>query len=287
MSEPVTVLAAIAAGLSAGLAVLGAGAGGARRPSVPWLDGVPPARPLAHRDRLARLAHPALLRACFQLQSELDRAGIREPAVGVAGLLLAATASCAGLAAAAALVFDPAGVWWTAIAAAGGALSLAAAGLRTAIRNRREGLISQLGPLLELLSLELSSGAAPGPALEAVLRRLDGELAAELQLAVSAARVPGTSSLDQRLAELGDRLRIPALVSLGGVIATSREYGSSLSPGVRALAAELRRARRRQVIAASRRALNRVLVPSAIGVLAPFMAILLFPALTTLTRSLR
>ena len=287
MPEPVTVLAAAAAGLSAALAVVGAGAGTARRPSVPWLDLMPADQPVAPRGRLAGLAQPALRRACFQLQAQLDRAGIRERAVAVAGLLVAATASCAGLAAAAALVVEPAGVWWIALAAGAGALIVAAAGLRAAIRNRREGLISQLGPLLELLSLELSSGAAPGPALEAVLRRLDGELAAELQLAVSAARMPGTSPLDRRLAELGDRLRIPALVSLGGVIATSREYGSSLSPGVRALAAELRRARRRQVIAASRRALNRVLVPSAIGVLAPFMAILLFPALTTLTRSLR
>ena len=50
-------------------------------------------------------------------------------------------------------------------------------------------------------------------------------------------------------------------------------------------AAELRREERRSLIAASRRALNRILVPAALGVLAPFMGILLYPALTTLVGS--
>jgi hypothetical protein len=71
------------------------------------------------------------------------------------------------------------------------------------------------------------------------------------------------------------------------ILGLSRDYGSGVGQGIRALAADLRRARRRHVIQVSRGALNRVLVPAAVGVLLPFMAILLFPAVAVLTRSLR
>ena len=217
----------------------------------------------------------------------MDRAGVGETPERVSAALAGVTVSCCCLAAAAGSLTDPPTTAGAAAITAAGVPVLALLLIRRRIGSRRRRLTAQLGPLLELLSLELSSGAAPGPALEAVLRRLDGDLAGELRVAVAATIGPGTSSLDQRLVELGDRFGIPALLSLAGIIATSREYGSSLSPGVRALAAELRRARRRYVIADSRRALNRVLVPSAVGVLAPFMAILLYPAITTLSHSLR
>ena len=100
-------------------------------------------------------------------------------------------------------------------------------------------------------------------------------------------RVAGSASLDGRLAALGDRLGLPALHSLAMILGLSRDYGSGVGEGVRALAADLRRARRRRVIEVSRAALNRVLIPAAVGVLLPFMAILLFPAVAVLVRSLR
>jgi hypothetical protein len=71
------------------------------------------------------------------------------------------------------------------------------------------------------------------------------------------------------------------------ILGLSRDYGSGVGHGIRALAADLRRARRRRVIELSRGALNRVLVPAAVGILLPFMAILLFPAVAVLMRSLR
>ncbi|HEX6547241.1 MAG TPA: hypothetical protein VF134_00685, partial [Candidatus Dormibacteraeota bacterium] len=69
------------------------------------------------------------------------------------------------------------------------------------------------------------------------------------------------------------------------VLATSRDYGSGVSHGLHAIAVDLRRAQRRELISTSRRALSRVLVPAAVGVLLPFMAVLLYPAVTTLARS--
>jgi hypothetical protein len=151
---------------------------------------------------------------------------------------------------------------------------------------RRELLRGQLGPILELVSLELSGGAPPMLALEAVLGRARSELAMAMRAQLIGSRVAGSASFDGRLAMLGDRLELPALHSMAMILGLSRDYGSGVGQGIRALAADLRRARRRHVIELSRGALNRVLVPAAVGVLLPFMAILLFPAVAVLTRSL-
>jgi len=156
---------------------------------------------------------------------------------------------------------------------------------RAGAGRRRERLLGQLIPLLELVSLELSGGAPPMLALEGVLARSRSELAAELRLQLIGSRVAGSAAFDARVAALGERLGLPALQSLAMILGLSRDYGSGVGQGVRALAADLRRARRRRLIEISRSALNRVLIPAAIGVLLPFMAILLFPAISVLLRS--
>ena len=148
-------------------------------------------------------------------------------------------------------------------------------------------ILPELGPILELVSLELSAGAPPMLALEAVLGRARSELSVAMRAQLIGSRVAGSASFDGRLAMLGDRLELPALHSMAMILGLSRDYGSGVGQGIRALAADLRRARRRHVIQVSRGALNRVLVPAAVGVLLPFMAILLFPAVAVLTRSLR
>ena len=140
---------------------------------------------------------------------------------------------------------------------------------------------------LELMSLELSGGNSPHGAIAAVTARTDGELSRELRRLLAAASVSSAGSFESRLAVLATRLDLPPLAALAAVMATSRDYGSGVSHGVRALAVDLRRAQRREVIATSRRALTRVLLPAGVGVLLPFMAILLFPAVTTLAESFK
>ena len=153
----------------------------------------------------------------------------------------------------------------------------------TAARRRR--LLAELGPILDLVSLELSGGSPPMLALESVLARSRSELATAIRAQLIGSRVAGSASLDGRLAALGDRLGLPPLQSLAMILGLSRDYGSGVGEGLRALAADLRRARRRHVIEVSRAALNRVLIPAAVGILLPFMAILLFPAVAVLVRS--
>ncbi|HLQ61745.1 MAG TPA: hypothetical protein VK131_07770 [Candidatus Acidoferrales bacterium] len=154
-------------------------------------------------------------------------------------------------------------------------------------RRRRERLQTELVPLLELLSLELGAGQTALSGLAAVCSRLEGPLARDLRRLQLMSQVAGSAPFEARLEAYADRLQLPAVASLASVLHASRDYGAGALPGVRALAADLRRAQRRQLIALSRRALNQVLAPAAFGILLPFLGILLFPALSTLSRSLR
>jgi Flp pilus assembly protein TadB len=159
--------------------------------------------------------------------------------------------------------------------------------LRGAINRRRRRLEGELVPLLELFTLELSGGGGPISALGAVTMQVQGELAADLRRLLIASQVAGSASFESRLVEYSERLEMPAVASLATILAASREYGTGVVQGVRALATDLRRAQRRALIAHSRRALNHVLLPAAVGVLLPFLAILMFPAVTALQHNLR
>lgn len=267
MPEPAALLGSVAAGAATTLAVVALARPGSLSPPVL---------------RFRFSAHRPLLQL---LSDSGERAGLRQ---SPERLLLAAGAATVALAGAGAALGSLGDAGSTAVLGlAGLACGPAFAGwsLLAAIRGRRQRLRDQLTPLLELLSLELTSGASPGTALDSVTGRLRGELAAELRTILGASRIGGVP-LEVGLARFGERHELPALSTLGGLVAAGREYGTGLSAGVRQLASELRREERRELIANSRRALNRVLVPSALGVLAPFMAILLYPALTTLARSL-
>jgi len=159
--------------------------------------------------------------------------------------------------------------------------------LASSAERRRRRLAGELVPLLELFTLELSGGGSALSALGSVSMQVEGELAADLRRMLIASQVAGSATFEARLIEYSDRVRITALSSLATILAASREYGTGASQGVRALAADLRRAQRRELIARSRKALNHVLLPAAFGVLLPFLGILLFPAISVLQRSLR
>jgi Flp pilus assembly protein TadB len=161
-------------------------------------------------------------------------------------------------------------------------LSLMSSGER-----RRRHLSGELVPLLELFTLELSGGGSTLSALGSVCVQVEGELAADLRRMLIASQVAGSPSFEIRLIEYSESIRITALATLATILAASREFGTGASQGVRALATDLRRAQRREMIARSRKALNHVLLPAAFGVLLPFLGILMFPAVSVLQRSLR
>lgn len=287
MPDPAIATAAAAAGAAIGTGVVGLGWTGRRAAAEVWLErrrrpdervaGVPlvsPAWDAAGR-RLLQGLGPDLERAGWSEGPQRLLVGIG--ASSLAGLMLGVAASIS-LGAAGAALLVPAGLclppllWWRSLLAAG--------------RRRRDRLAGELAPMLELLCLELDAGSSLAAALESVATRLDGELPADLRPLLVGARVGGTATLQERLDAYAELHRLPSLKSLAALCALSRDYGSGAAHGARALAADLRRAQRRDLIVRSRRALNRVLIPSAVGILLPFMAVLMFPAVLTLFKNL-
>ncbi|HEX6488374.1 MAG TPA: type II secretion system F family protein [Candidatus Dormibacteraeota bacterium] len=290
MADPLVLAAAGAAGAAISTGVVGAGWRPHRPAAEVWLE--------RRAARASGSSHGLVLpgraewRRVFarwtpKLEPHLQRAGWAETperlvagaaASSLAGLLAGiSTGMTAGPGPGVLLAFVglllPPILWWRALLSAG--------------RRRRELLAAEAAPLLELLCLELSAGASLTAALESIASRLDGDLARDLRPLGLGARVGGTGTLEERLNAYAELHQVSALKSLAALCAMSRDYGSGAAQGTRALAADLRREQRRRLIVISRRALNRVLIPSAVGILLPFMAILLFPAVITLFHSFK
>lgn len=221
------------------------------------------------------------------LALQIARAGWHDSPERLAALTAVLSGGLAALGLSSAIVLDRGTAASIALAGVICGVGTVVFSLRSAIGRRRKRLARELAPLLELFVLELGGGGSAMSALGSVTLQLEGELAGELRRLLIASQVAGSASFESRLRAFGDRLQITPLGTLATVLTASREYGTGVSQGVRALAADLRRSQRRELIAHSRRALNLVLFPAAIGVLLPFLAILLYPAVTALQRSLR
>ena len=269
MREALVAVAAIGAGSLCGGAVLV----GARE----WL--VPDVAESLRRQLAATGAVLHFGAARRRLAAELERAGWREAPERLAVAAIA-VALCLGVLGAA-LSFAAAMLGFI-----GGCAAFVVM-LNAAVVRRRARLSGELVPLLELFTLELSGGGSALAALGSVCVQVESELAVDLRHMLIASQVAGSASFETRLLEYSDAHEIPALSSLATILAASRDYGTAASQGVRALATDLRRAQRRELIAQSRRALNNVLLPAAVAVLLPFLGVLMFPAVSVLQRSLR
>jgi pilus assembly protein TadC len=287
MPEPSTTLGSITAGASFGVAVIAIAGRRAGIDAAIWLARRHRPRPASPteaptpswkavevagvRDRIVRV---------------LDRAGWKESPERVSVLALAVCACMAAFGVASASLMP------TSSAAVLGGLGLVigigscAVVLRATLAGRRRRIAAEVVPLLELFTLELSGGGNALSALGSVTMKVQGELASDLRRLLVGAQVAGSIPFESRLMQYADHLDIPALGSLATILGASREYGTGVLHGVRALATDLRHAQRRELIVHSRRALNHVLIPAAVGVLLPFLAVVLFPAVTALQRNL-
>ena len=97
-----------------------------------------------------------------------------------------------------------------------------------------------------------------------------------------AERVSGALALDQGLREMGRLWGVAELETLATLLGLNREFGIPLLPGIEAMNRDLRERQRASLIAFGRSALTKALLPTAAGILMPFLAILLYPALRTL-----
>lgn len=263
------VIGAVAAGTSCGGGVFAVGCRSRGFELAGWVARV--RAPLTSASRFARIRR--------WMSRAIERAGWRETPQRVAALAFAFAFALAVVASALSAVLALS-------AFAGGCVAFFVV-LNSAIARRRRRLSGELVPVLELFTLELSGGGSALSALGSVSVQVESELALDLRRMLIVSQVAGSASFEARLLEYSDRLDLPALASLATILAASRDYGTAASQGVRALATDLRRAQRRELIAQSRRALNNVLLPAAVAVLLPFLGILMFPAVSVLQASLR
>ena len=280
MHDVVTILAVMAAGATFGVGVLAL----ADRP-----DGIDAARWLGHRRHSQPLPEVkptswwlrqlSGLQARDRLAGAIVRAGWKH---SPERLIAIALTFCCALTVVGAATSAVLGAFGFAIGVGSCALVL-----WSAIAARQRRLAAELIPLLELFTLELSGGGSALSALGSVTAKVQGELPADLRRLLIAAQVAGSVPFETRLMQYSEQLDIPRLASLATILGASREYGTGVLHGVRALATDLRHAQRRELIAHSRRALNQVLIPAAVGVLLPFLAIVMFPAVTALQQNLR
>jgi Flp pilus assembly protein TadB len=221
-----------------------------------------------------------------RLEGLVERAGWNESPERLSAFAIGLTASAGVIGAASASIFGWAGAPVLAAIGLACGIGFCSLVLRTAIASRRRRLAGVLIPLLELFTLELSGGGSALSALGTVSTKLQGELAGDVRRLLIASQVVGSAPFESRLMRYSEHLDLPPIASLATILAASREYGTGALQGVRALATDLRHAQRRDLIAHSRRALNHVLLPAGIGVLLPFLAVVMFPAVTALQRNL-
>src|SRR5487761_36136 len=221
-----------------------------------------------------------------RLANLIERAGWKESPERLSAFAVGLSICIAVIGAASSSILGSAGAPVLGAFGLAAGLGLCSLALRTAIVSRRRRLASQLIPLLELFTLELSGGGSALSALGTVSMKLEGELARDVRRLLIASQVFGSAPFESRLLRYSEHLDIPPIASLATILAASREYGTGALQGVRALAADLRHAQRRDLIAHSRKALNHVLLPAGIGVLLPFLAVVMFPAVTALQHNL-
>jgi Flp pilus assembly protein TadB len=217
----------------------------------------------------------------------IERAGWKESPERLSTFAVGLSASLAVIGGASGSITGLAGAPVLAAIGLVSGIGLCLLALRTSIDSRRRRLAAELIPLLELFTLELSGGGSPLSALGTVSTKLQGELAHDLRRLLIASQVVGSAPFEARLLRYSQRLDIPPIASLATILSASREYGTGALQGVRALATDLRHAQRRDLIAHSRKALNHVLLPAGVGVLLPFLAVVMFPAVTALQHNLR
>ena len=287
MLESIYPLGAVFAGACCAFAVIAVGDRAKGIDATAWLEGRRYAQPSPSTEKRGPWSRALVITGMHaKLVDLVERAGWKESperlsafAVGLSmcvAVIGAASGSMLGLAAAPVLA---------GIGLASG-LGLCSLVLRTAIAARRRRLAAELIPLLELFTLELSGGGSALSALGTVSIKLQGELASDVRRLLLTSQVVGSSPFETRLMRYSEQLDIPAIASLATILGASREYGTGALQGVRALAIDLRHAQRRELIAHSRRALNHVLLPAGVGVLLPFLGVVMFPAVTALQRNL-
>ncbi|MCI2266467.1 type II secretion system F family protein [Sediminivirga luteola] len=173
------------------------------------------------------------------------------------------------------------GLYALLLAAGGGAgYLLADWRLSSRVRKREARILAEFPTIAELLALSVSAGESTTAALERVASTSSGELAAELRSALGRARTG--SSLPDALDALARRLDMDVITQFVDGIAVALSRGSPLAEVLRAQAADVREASRRELMEQGGRKEVGMLVPVVLFVLPVTVLFAIFPSFTLL-----
>ena len=153
--------------------------------------------------------------------------------------------------------------------------------LSVQVRRREESMLAEFPVVADLLALAVTAGEAPAGALTRVCRLCRGELGRELATALAEARA-GTA-LPTALQSLADRTALEPLARFVDGIVIALERGTPLAEVLRAQAADVREARKRELLATGGRREIAMLVPVVFLILPVTVLFALYPGLVNLT----
>lgn len=143
------------------------------------------------------------------------------------------------------------------------------------VKRREARMLAEFPTVADMLALSVTAGEGPVAALERVAKVSKGELAREFQLALAQARTGAT--LVQALESVGDRTNVSILARFVDGIAIAVERGTPLADVLRAQAADVREAGKRELIEAGGRKEIGMMVPIVFIVLPVTVLFAFFP----------
>ncbi|MGW5361593.1 type II secretion system F family protein [Actinopolymorpha pittospori] len=143
------------------------------------------------------------------------------------------------------------------------------------VKKREVRMMAEFPTVADMLALSVTAGEGPVAALERVANVSKGELAREFRFALSEARTGMT--LVQALESVGDRTNVAILARFVDGIAIAVERGTPLADVLRAQAADVREAGKRELIEAGGKKEIGMMVPIVFLVLPVTVLFAFFP----------
>ncbi|MCW2566923.1 MAG: Type secretion system domain protein [Mycobacterium sp.] len=153
--------------------------------------------------------------------------------------------------------------------------------LSVEVRRREEAMLAEFPVVADLLALAVTAGEAPAAALDRVCRLCRGELGGELATALGEAHAG--AALPVALQSLADRTSLEPLARFVDGIVIALERGTPLAEVLRAQAADVREARKRDLLATGGRREIAMLVPVVFLILPVTVLFAMYPGLASLT----
>jgi tight adherence protein C len=147
--------------------------------------------------------------------------------------------------------------------------------LGSQVKHRERRMLAEFPVVAELLSLAVAAGEGPVAALDRVCRRSRGDLSADLERVLAAARTgePVGSAFDALAARTG----VPVVARFAQGVAVAVERGTPLADVLHAQAADVRETSRRELIETAARKEVLMMVPVVFLVLPVTVLFAFFP----------